>query len=111
MRNPLLAVKLGLKGIKCDSPGCGFVENDTESLSEIIAQYMNMPCPKCGANLLTEADAKSLTKIRRITILINILAFPFMVVIVPFQLLFRKKRYDHYRIEMDGTGDIKIHSK
>ena len=38
----------------CDNPNCDFehklLENETHSL------YINMPCPECGENLLTQED-------------------------------------------------------
>ena len=38
--------------LNCDADGCGHVE----SVGKITADMVNMPCPKCGANLLTEED-------------------------------------------------------
>ncbi len=41
-------------GIKCDTTGCSY-----EDMSVTVSQYpewVNRPCPKCGGNLLTEAD-------------------------------------------------------
>lgn len=36
----------------CDVPSCGHVQE----IEDLSAKYINMPCPKCGANLLTEED-------------------------------------------------------
>jgi len=38
--------------LKCDAPGCDHRENH-ETLD---ASMVDKPCPKCGANLLTQAD-------------------------------------------------------
>lgn len=42
--------------IRCDNPKCGyFIPNATLEPKDII-EYINMPCPKCGENLLTKND-------------------------------------------------------
>lgn len=38
--------------LKCDAPGCDHSEN----VEAITADMVGRPCPKCGSNLLTEAD-------------------------------------------------------
>lgn len=49
-----LMVTHEIKGIKCDAAGCDYI--DTEARLDDYSQYLNKPCPKCGANLLTQAD-------------------------------------------------------
>jgi hypothetical protein len=44
-----------IKGIKCDAPGCDYHQDD-EPVNEGFREWLNRPCPKCGANLLTQAD-------------------------------------------------------
>ena len=44
-------------GIKCDNPKCDFLDQD--SPDERIAEWLNVPCPKCGENLLTQKDLDS----------------------------------------------------
>lgn len=41
-------------GLKCDNPSCDFV--DMSITIEDYDNWVNKPCPKCGANLLTEED-------------------------------------------------------
>ena len=51
--NPLLKIqKIG--GVKCDEVGCGYIDKDVSV--EDYPVYLNTPCPKCGAILLTEDD-------------------------------------------------------
>ena len=38
--------------LKCDAEGCDHVEQ----VGTITEDHVNMPCPACGANLLTQAD-------------------------------------------------------
>lgn len=42
--------------IQCDNPTCDFVVPYSEKEEKESAKYINMPCPKCGENLLTEKD-------------------------------------------------------
>ena len=48
------AAELIVKGIKCDNPKCDFVDMSVKF--EDYKDWVNKPCPKCGANLLTEID-------------------------------------------------------
>ena len=43
--------------VVCDKPGCDFkVKNETGIPNDGIEKYLNMSCPLCGENLLTEDD-------------------------------------------------------
>ena len=43
--------------IVCDNPNCDYkVENPTKNAYADISGYVNMACPKCGENLLTDKD-------------------------------------------------------
>jgi hypothetical protein len=43
--------------IICDNPKCDYlIPNPTGDPNAECKQYINMPCPKCGDNLLTEQD-------------------------------------------------------
>lgn len=53
------AVGYAVSGIKCDVQGCDY-RDDTVRLLD-YEKWLNKPCPKCGGNLLTEADLR-LTK-------------------------------------------------
>lgn len=48
------AIQYNISGLKCDAAACDYEDN--EARFENYEQYLNAPCPKCGANLLTEAD-------------------------------------------------------
>ncbi|MCK9574825.1 MAG: hypothetical protein WC979_02780 [Candidatus Pacearchaeota archaeon] len=52
-------VEIESNGIKCDNPKCGWQDNTVlwTDADAVIAEWLNKPCPQCGANLLTEADA------------------------------------------------------
>jgi hypothetical protein len=41
--------------LQCDADGCGHLE----TVPEISRDLIGKPCPKCGANLLTEADCEA----------------------------------------------------
>ena len=42
--------------------------------------YLNVPCPDCGSNLLTEKDLKKHFLLLRIMKVVNILFVPYMIV-------------------------------
>jgi hypothetical protein len=46
------AAALILKGIQCDAPGCTYRDDDAVFSEE----WLNKPCPLCGASLLTPED-------------------------------------------------------
>lgn len=46
------ALKLNIKGIKCDV--CDY-RNDEVKVGK-YEEWLNKPCPKCGTNLLTQED-------------------------------------------------------
>lgn len=56
-----------IHGVLCDNPECDYVDRDAVITDP--KDYLNKPCPKCGAPLLTKADyrvikmAMTLTKI------------------------------------------------
>jgi hypothetical protein len=79
------AIKMTIRGLKCDAPGCDY-RDDTVEFANYKA-YINKPCPKCGANLLTEADAKAAVKIARAVKGLNVLwkiFHPVRVLIGPY---------------------------
>lgn len=43
--------------ITCDNKSCDYkIINEKKDPNVCIAEYINMPCPECGENLLTEKD-------------------------------------------------------
>lgn len=45
--------------IECDNPKCGYkIHNESGDPYEDTSFFINMPCPLCGENLLTEKDHK-----------------------------------------------------
>ncbi len=48
---------LNINGIKCDNLSCSY-KNENVSLDS-YEQWLNIPCPYCGENLLTQADFDS----------------------------------------------------
>lgn len=50
------AVEIEIGGIKCDATGCTFT--DPSVALRDYEQWLDRPCPACGANLLTVEDYK-----------------------------------------------------
>jgi len=59
-------------GIKCDNPKCGYVNRETPD--ENIADWLGVPCPDCGENLLTQEDLDSSIALRKSIDFINSLS-------------------------------------
>lgn len=52
MKNDIVSFIGG--GIKCDNPECDYMDETVRV--EDYKKWLNKPCPKCGSNLLTQAD-------------------------------------------------------
>jgi hypothetical protein len=53
--------------IVCDNKQCDYkIKNPTGDSNEDISRYLNMPCPKCSENLLTEQDYLQSIKVLKI---------------------------------------------
>lgn len=91
------AIELNIMGIKCDH--CDYKEPDVKFVD--YEKWLNKPCPKCGENLLTEADLNSLKALIQISDVANQL-FP--------DGFDGDKRKAKMFIEMNGTGkmDLKL---
>lgn len=58
--------------IVCDNKQCGYeIKSTTGDPNEDISGYLNMPCPDCGQNLLTEQDYLQSLKLLRIVNWLN----------------------------------------
>ena len=56
-------------GIKCDNPECDFVNQEVKI--EDYKDWLNKPCPKCGSNLLTQADYDNVQMLLNLVDIIN----------------------------------------
>lgn len=56
-------------GIKCDNPECDFVDQEVKIEDYIF--WLNKPCPKCGSNLLTQADYDNVQMLLNFVDIIN----------------------------------------
>jgi hypothetical protein len=52
------AVEYRFAGLKCDAAGCDY--RDDAIRMDQYESYLNAPCPKCGASLLTPEDLLAL---------------------------------------------------
>jgi hypothetical protein len=53
-RGEYVVIRHQISGIKCDAEGCDYY--DRTATPDRYVYYLNKPCPKCGANLLTKED-------------------------------------------------------
>jgi predicted nucleic-acid-binding Zn-ribbon protein len=63
------AMKLTIRGIKCDNKDCDY-KNEDISVSD-YEKWLNKPCPKCGSNLLTQADYEATKALIALTETLN----------------------------------------
>lgn len=89
-------LNIGVSGIQCDAPGCGY--NDPSVVRLDYDKYLNAPCPKCGAPLLTEADMLALKALEAEVALVNHVAG---------DLPDGERLKMHLAMRGDGTIDLK----
>lgn len=87
-------IEIKAAGLKCDADRCDYIDIGV-NLKE-YKSWINKPCPKCGANLLTPEDYKQIRLFRILTSIINLFSF-----LSPFL-----KGRDMYRmrVHFDGSG-------
>lgn len=90
------AIEVNIGGLQCDNPKCDY--NDMSIKVEDYKDWVNKPCPKCGAILLTENDYKNVQFFLGVAKLANEI-YP--------------KREDDEKVAtmsvlMNGTGNMKI---
>lgn len=88
MSEPALILKIAR--LKCDAPSCDY--EDTEA--RLTVELVGKPCPKCGANLLTEEDFLLCKQLEVLTELTN----------HHFKPSPDGCRRETIRLHMDGTG-------
>lgn len=98
--------KFEVTGIKCDNKICDY--HDDSILMKDYSQFLNKPCPKCGANLLTQADYDLVLKIEKIS---NMKIIKFFNYIGSFFDKLLKLKPKSYSGKMNGSGKMKIEEK
>ena len=93
------AIEFNIKGIKCDNPDCDF--RDETVKFEDYPLWLNRPCPKCGWNLLTQADLDATKALIKLVNIINWITKPFMFTL-------KKTKRIKVFAEMNGTGKVKF---
>ncbi len=93
------AVDLKIGGIKCDNPNCDF-RDDSVSVED-YKDWINKPCPKCGANLLTKKDYKTTKRIIKLCKIFNKI----------FPNDYNAEDQVKGKISMNGTGKVDIDLK
>jgi hypothetical protein len=96
------AMDYKILGIKCDAPGCDF-KDPTVSFDN-YKLWLNKPCPKCGANLLTQADYDTCLYIIKIARILNTPGIKHIYIL--FNFLFGRRKLIKFKGEMNGTGEV-----
>lgn len=90
-------IEFHISGIKCDH--CDYKDESVQVKDYI--HWLNKPCPKCGANLLTQADYDNVQLLLASAAMVNEM---FAAGLLP-----EAETEQRGRVEMDGTGAMKIH--
>lgn len=93
-------VQLDISGIKCDH--CDY--RDMSIKYKEYDKFVNSKCPKCGENLLTEADYKTTKIMVGICNVINFVCYPFSIFV-------KNKTVEYASAEMNGSGKVEIKTK
>ena len=89
------ALDFQIHGIKCDS--CNY--RDEGVTFEDYHKWVNKPCPKCGENLLTEADFANVQMLAQLSELAN-------SILPPRKDNEKVAKVTKVTVEMDGSGKM-----
>jgi len=84
-------------GLKCDAKECDYI--DMSIKFEDYPKYINAPCPKCGAPLLTQADYDTVSALH------NLFSNPIMNAL---EKMIGDKKGTSLKISLDGSGKPKF---
>jgi len=101
MEHQKKAIECGIGCIKCDA--CDYRDDSVKVDS--YPEYLNKPCPKCGANLLTEKDLASVQEMHRQIEAIN---KAFAALPVATQERLSQGGRGKVRISSSGDGELKV---
>jgi hypothetical protein len=90
------AIDYLIQGIKCDNPRCDY--KDMTVQFKDYKKWVNVSCPKCGSNLLTDADMKLVKRLVKVTKIIN---FFYKMLGINIE---NEPKY-RLQVKMDGTGE------
>ena len=110
---PIEVARLTAVGIKCDTKGCDYKDMSFQPATPAdYAKFLDVPCPVCGAPLLTQADLESTLWLKKTTDRINSIATK-VVSILPraardsVRGYFRRKlEQSKFRVQQDGSGTV-----
>lgn len=106
MLDAFKAVKTTAFGIKCDTLSCDWA--DWTVASRDYKSWVDVPCPKCSASLMTPANYKSFVIMQGVIMSINIIAFPILVV---RRLLGYKEKHTHVHVDSKPDGSVKFNEQ
>ncbi len=65
-------VEVKIEGLKCDNASCNYRDDSVKR--EDYEKHINSECPKCGENLLTEADYNNVLILEQAVVLTNLMS-------------------------------------
>lgn len=99
------AIRLTVRGLKCDAVGCDYRDEEAPHPGERYEDYLDAPCPQCGAPLLTLADLRAMHRIER-----RVRRFNRVCHVLSWLRLMRLSgEHTHVgRVNMNGTGRASV---
>ena len=89
--------------VKCDNPNCDW-KHTLANTSE-MADWVNVPCPKCGTKVLTENDLKSFERMQKLIEGINELDLSVLESKLPEEL---RDMMLKTKMVSDGKGGLRM---
>lgn len=102
---PPIEAQIG--GLKCDTATCDY--RDDQITVDQYESYVNAPCPKCGASLLTPEDFAVVQHTLLVTEFINSLSSEELseLINIPIEDLDTTET-GTLSMELNGTGDVQM---
>lgn len=94
MKNDIIKIIGG--GIKCDNKKCDYADETVEIKD--YKNWLNKPCPKCGSNLLTQADYNNVQELIKLATFIN----------KNEEIHESTEKESTITFHMDGSGEVEI---
>lgn len=93
--------------IVCDNKNCDFkITNKTKDPNECVKKYLNVSCPKCGKNILTEQDYLNSLVLLRMIDWIN-KWFSWITIFIPKKKITKATVNTHNKISIKVKKDEK----
>lgn len=100
-------IEAEISGLKCDTVDCDYRDNSIQAAD--YESYVNAPCPKCGASLLTPDDYAIVKHTLLVTEFINGLSDDRLSELIDMPVdEMTSTETGILSMELDGTGEVSM---